>query len=229
MVVALETSTTVGSVAVVREGRIAGGSVLLERGRHASRLVPSLSGLMHALGLARSDIGGVIVGAGPGSFTGVRVAAATAKGLAHALGVPLWAYSSLEAAAATLDEPEAMAALTEGRPSPGLPAGEARMPRYVLFDARADRVYAACYAPTGDGPGAFEPLVPPRATTLAALLAGTPPAALFCGDGAWRHRDELRGAGLLVLDPPAGVPLAAGLARLWLADPAPSPIDDPHR
>jgi tRNA threonylcarbamoyladenosine biosynthesis protein TsaB len=70
----------------------------------------------------------VIVGAGPGSFTGVRVAAATARGLAHGLGVPLYAYSSLAAVAMET----------------GLDGNVC-----ALFDARRGEVYAACYESSG--------------------------------------------------------------------------------
>jgi tRNA threonylcarbamoyladenosine biosynthesis protein TsaB len=70
------------------------------------------------------DIEEVVVGAGPGSFTGVRVAGATAKGLVAALDVPLVAYSSL-------------LALVAGVPATGPVCG--------LFDARRGEVYAGCW------------------------------------------------------------------------------------
>lgn len=64
-----------------------------------SRVLPMAQSLLSANELSVSEVGGVIVGLGPGSFTGVRIGVATAKGLAHGLGVPLWGVSTLDAIA----------------------------------------------------------------------------------------------------------------------------------
>ncbi|MDF2697777.1 MAG: tsaB, partial [Labilithrix sp.] len=112
---AFDTSIAVGSVAVGLGGELLASATLDERKEHASRLVPSIEKVLERAAMRITDVGGIVVGEGPGSFTGVRVAAATAKGLAHALGVPLWAFSSLAAAAL---------------------AEDAGPTRYVLFDAR---------------------------------------------------------------------------------------------
>ena len=64
-----------------------------------TQLIPKIDELMNELGLARGRIACVCVGRGPGSFTGVRIAMATAKGMASALGVGLVAVSSLDAVA----------------------------------------------------------------------------------------------------------------------------------
>jgi tRNA threonylcarbamoyladenosine biosynthesis protein TsaB len=128
-----------------------------------------------ASGLAPGDVEGIVVGEGPGSFTGVRVAAATAKGLARALSVPLWAVSSLAGTAVVCG---------------GAPV------RYALFDARQDRVYGACYR-VGDG---VDVLVEPHAGNLPEALAQAPEGAVFVGDGATRHRGGIENAGFAVAD-----------------------------
>lgn len=64
-----------------------------------TRLLPCIDEAVSSLGLARADIACVAVGRGPGSFTGVRIAMATAKGVSSALGVPLVGLSSLDAVA----------------------------------------------------------------------------------------------------------------------------------
>ncbi len=64
-----------------------------------SRLLPMTESLLAANGFTVGQVGGVIVGRGPGSFTGVRIGVATAKGLAHGLGCPLWGVSTLDAIA----------------------------------------------------------------------------------------------------------------------------------
>jgi tRNA threonylcarbamoyl adenosine modification protein YeaZ len=177
---AFDTSGAYGSVAV---GRVDTGPVpeilsrelIEERMEQAARLVPAIDTALSRAGVDRTALAGLVVGEGPGSFTGVRVAAATAKGLAHALGLPLLAVSSLAAAALAHD------------------AGPVR---YVLFDARADRVYGACY---GVGSVGVRELVPPHAGTLRDVLAGDVPAgAVFVGDGACRHGGAIEGAGYAV-------------------------------
>lgn len=99
VLLAVETSGPVGSLAVARGERVLGRIFLDGASTHAARVIPALGTLLEGAGLDRAAVQGVVVGSGPGSFTGVRVAAATAKGLVHALGLPLWAVSSLAAAA----------------------------------------------------------------------------------------------------------------------------------
>ncbi len=204
---ALETSGPAGSVAVSRGGRPLARRTVEQRGGHASLLVPSISDVMGEAGVEPRHLGGVVVGEGPGSFTGVRVAGATAKGIAHALGIPLWAVSSLAAAAL---------------------AGEEWAPpvvRYVLFDARGDRVYGACY---GVGARGLETLIAPHAGRVRDVLGGDVPAgAVFVGEGADRHRGAIRGAGFLVEGAPAGRPRAEDLVRCLALDPAAEPVASP--
>ena len=68
-----------------------------------SRMLPAALSLLSAHQLQASDLEGVVVGRGPGSFTGVRIGVATAKGLAHGLGVPLWGTGTLDAVAWSQD------------------------------------------------------------------------------------------------------------------------------
>lgn len=208
---ALESSAAVGTVAVgTGDGTVRAEVVLEERRQHAARLVPAVGEALEAAGVDPGELAGVLVGAGPGSFTGVRVAAATAKGLCHALGVPLRAASSLAAAA-----------LARGTEKAGAGPGGVR---YVLFDARGDRVYGACYR-VGEG---LETLSAPHAGTLRDVLEGdVPEGAVFVGDGSIRHREALERAGFDVEPPPAGRPTARALLR-WLAlHPTTPPLADP--
>lgn len=203
LLLALDTSGLYGSVALGAEGRVVTCVELVQRREHASRLVPAIAEALARASVQRADLSGIVVGEGPGSFTGVRVAAATAKGLAHALGVPLWAVSSLTAAALAED----VGAI-----------------RYALFDARGDRVYGACY---GVGSARMEELVPPHGGTLRDVLAGDVPAgAVFLGDAAERHRAVIEGAGFPV-GVPLGTPLAVGLLRYMALGPGATPVADP--
>ncbi len=223
MLLAFDTSTPLGSVALGRaEGEVLARRFLARQQKHASALVPAIEEVLDEAGLGRGDLGGVVVGAGPGSFTGVRVAAATAKGLVHALGLPLWAVSSLAAGAVTAGID--IRGLGVGRIDPE----DGDCPRLVLFDARGDRVYAACYRILD---GRIETRIPPRATRLEAILeevaaAGDP---IACGSGARRHRERLEAAGLRVLREPAGTPTADSLLRIVSMEPEVQSLEDPAR
>ncbi len=97
-ILAIDSATTRVVVAV---GTTAG--VLLETTdwsagyRHGETLLPALAALLDRRGIARSALAAIVVGTGPGAFTGLRVGIATAKGLAHALGVPIIGISTAEA------------------------------------------------------------------------------------------------------------------------------------
>lgn len=101
----LEASTAAGSVALLR------GTVVLQRcavAMGASRddaLFPGVQRVLHDAGLTPSSLQAMVCGAGPGSFTSLRIAAAIAKGLAHASNVPLFSVPSLLLAAAACDTP----------------------------------------------------------------------------------------------------------------------------
>lgn len=182
--VAIETSTRVGSVAVGRDDDVLAEIELGEQTRHASRALPALDEALRSAGVRRSEIGAVVVGAGPGSFTGVRVAGATAKGLVSSLDVPLLAYSSLlalVAESATGTDPDAGAGPVCG-----------------LFDARRSEVYAGCWVVTaGKLEEVLAPTVGAVADTVEQLAAGVGArgpgegAVHFAGDGAARYRAEL--------------------------------------
>lgn len=204
---ALDTSGGVGYVAVSSGAQVLARTHLDRKGQHASRLVPAVAATLEQARLQVHQLDGVVVGDGPGSFTGVRVAAATAKGMAAALGIPLWAVSSLAAAALSDD----------GSGGPAV--------RYVLFDARVDRVYAACY---GVGSIGVETLVPPHASTLRDVLAGEVPAgAEFVGDGAERHRGAIEDAGFPVRARPHGEPTADALIRFMALHPDTPAVSSP--
>ena len=213
VLLALETSSAVGSVAVGCGQEVLARGWLLRRGEHASALIPQIAATLEEAGVKRENVEGLLVGRGPGSFTGLRIAAATARGLAKALGVPLWHFSSLAAGAASLDVemPESLSN-HQGVASSGLSDMVVAWPRYVLLDAGSDRVYAACY---GLLPDRIATLIEPTASTLSDVLgAWIPESSLFCGDTALRHAAVIADAGHAVLPFPAGLPTAEGLLRV---------------
>ncbi len=100
---ALDASTYTGSVAVVRDGALAASGEAAMRGEREERLMPAVAAALREAGVAPADIDLVVCGAGPGSFTSLRIAASIAKGLAFAQDRPLQAVPSLVLMVAALD------------------------------------------------------------------------------------------------------------------------------
>lgn len=243
---AIDTSTALGSVAVGRGDRLLAEVVVGVSVRHSEALLPAIDFTLRSAGLEPADLGGVVVGGGPGSFTGVRVAGATAKGLVRVLGVPLYAYSGLLALAAGVgaglggrkESPSATAFPAGCRDEVVESAGEAGRteaggagasvgipPVCALFDARRAEVYAACYHFPGT---TIEPLLEPTVQPLSIVLEelrGADP--VYVGDGALRYRAEIEAAGGRVA--PAFMAAPRGGALLWLADadPAGGLVEEP--
>jgi tRNA threonylcarbamoyladenosine biosynthesis protein TsaB len=214
---AIDTSTALGSVAVGRGDRLLAEVVVGVMVRHSEALLPAIDFALRSAGVEPAGLGGVVVGAGPGSFTGVRVAGATAKGMVRVLDVPFFAYSGLQALAA------GVGAGVGARGSAGGETGA--RPICALFDARREEVYAACYDFSGTSiETILEPTVLPLGEVLEELRGVAP---IYAGDGALRYRVAIEGAGGGVA--PAFYAVPRGGALLWLADtePAAGRVDDP--
>lgn len=127
------------------------------------------------------------MGLGPGSFTGLRIAVATARGLGASLGLPLAGVCTLDAIGREMGE----AGEANGA------GGAAGRPRLAVLDARRGEVFAALYGPSGER--RWEPFVcrPEQLGERIAELAEAPWAA---GSGALRFRAELARRGVDVPD-----------------------------
>lgn len=201
VVLALDASTSTGSVAVGRGARLLAEAVLDVGPGASSSLLPAADAVLRMAGLAAADVSAVVVAGGPGSFTGLRIAAATAKGIVAARHLPLFAYSGLTAAAAA--------------------HGAAGRLVCALFDARRRDVYAAAYR---FGAASVEEVMAPAAMTVDEVVArfrDAGEAPLFTGDAAALHGEELaRELGAAVAPPLLAGP--RGAALLWLAQVAPA-------
>jgi tRNA threonylcarbamoyladenosine biosynthesis protein TsaB len=186
IVLGIDTSTPSSAVALL----LADGSTVQARDDppagahpgHATRLLVMAADVLARAGIGWSAIDRVAVGVGPGTFTGLRIGIATARGLAQSLSAELVGVSSTQALAA-----QALAAE---------PAREAVL---VVIDARRGEAFAAAYR-AGDH-GVPQELAAPRALPpeeLAGVLAEAEQAAgaaprdwLAVGDGAGRFRAQL--------------------------------------
>jgi tRNA threonylcarbamoyladenosine biosynthesis protein TsaB len=122
---ALDASTYEGSVAVLDGSRLLGESDAAMRGRDAERLMPAVEAVLTRSGMALSQVDRLVCGAGPGSFTSLRIAGSLAKGLALGAAKPLFAVSSLALVVA---------------------ANVAEKGRYLaLLDAIRGEFFAACF------------------------------------------------------------------------------------
>ena len=124
-VLALETSTLAGGVALVDGEATVGEYTLNVRLTHSERLLSAVDRLLVDASWAPADLDGIAVAVGPGSFTGLRIGLSTAKGLALAASLPIAPVPTLDAMAATLPF--------------------ASLPVCPVLDARRDEVYASRY------------------------------------------------------------------------------------
>ncbi|WP_305041214.1 tRNA (adenosine(37)-N6)-threonylcarbamoyltransferase complex dimerization subunit type 1 TsaB [Geoalkalibacter sp.] len=162
---AIDTATSAGSVALCRDETLLGEILFNVRGTHSERLMATVRQLLVETGLSLAEVDAFAVVHGPGSFTGLRVGMASAQGLALATGRPVIGVSSLQVLAMNL--------------------GEAQMPVCALLDARKQEVYAGLFRMRRQHP---QPLGPEQVIAPAKLLPRLEGPLLFVGEGARVYR-----------------------------------------
>ncbi len=169
MILGLDTSTEILGLALLREGRVV-SSLSLAIGRsHSEKLPGTLDRFLSEAGVLVSELSGLAVSIGPGSFTGLRVGLSLAKGMAYTLGLPLVGVPTLKALA------------WRCRPS--------RHPIGAMLDARKGEVFYAQYEERG---GELERKSPDRALSPEALANEIREPTLFVGSGVRVYGDFLK-------------------------------------
>ncbi len=171
LLLAVDTTTRFGSVAVVRSGEVLSEVNYVSPSSHSRQVFRAVDEALRVAGLKFDDLEGLAVAAGPGSFTGIRIGLSLVKALALASGRPLAAVSALEALAMKL--------LTHGV--------DLMVP---MIDARKGEVFAGAYQPDG---GWLRELVPAGAYHPVDFLARLPSSApaIFIGTGARIYRSMI--------------------------------------
>ena len=124
-ILGIDTSTPIGSVALIDGDTLAAEHTLNIVQAHSSRLMPAIDTVLKWSDVTADDLDGCAVGIGPGSFTGIRIGVATIKSLCYALDKPIVGVSTLEAVAYNLR-------WTNGTICP-------------LLDARRSEIYGAIF------------------------------------------------------------------------------------
>ena len=197
LILAFETSAKAGSVALMDETRLLGESYCNTGLTHSQTLMSMAEDLLKNCGRSPADVTAVAVAAGPGSFTGVRIGAAAAKGFAWGAELPCYGVSTLEAMARNL----------------GVWQG------YVCcaMDARRSQVYNAIFRAEG---GVLTTVAEDRAISLGELgeeLKILSEPVFLVGDGSDLCYNALKGSVSGLVRPPehrqhqraAGVALVA--------------------
>jgi tRNA threonylcarbamoyl adenosine modification protein YeaZ len=230
LVLALETSSRVGSVALAQGRHLLGQTTFSAPLRHSAEIFPAIVELLNRSGYGPSDLRQVHLSVGPGSFTGLRIAVTAAKAMHLANGVRVVAVDSLDAIAANVkDAPLETAFQSISKESSAAPC------LATVLDAKRGQFYAAVYeyvpgetepdegidapgyridAPAG---GSWRKTLPDclmKATELRDRFARPDRPIFVAGDGLLYHQEQFQSEGIRILEPPYWSPQAAAIALL---------------
>lgn len=168
----LETSASLCSVALARDGKTIASRESAEPRAHASLTAPFVKEVLADAGISLQDCSAVCLSSGPGSYTGLRVGCSTAKGLCFGAGLPLMSLCTLDILAHTALQQE-------------------QHFDYIvpMLDARRMEVYTAVYDGSGKRLSEIEAKVIDAGSYAELLEKGT---VLFIGDGALKCREVLQ-------------------------------------
>ncbi len=170
-ILGIDSSGNVACVSLLSDGVLMGEYSINNKLTHSQTLLPMVDVMLQTAGVQPEELDFVAISAGPGSFTGLRIGAATAKGLAQALGIPLIKVPTLAALAYNL----------AGVPGLVCP----------VMDARRGQVYAGVYRYEGEQ---LTSVLPEQAVDMGELLArlnDMGERVTFLGDGVPVHRERL--------------------------------------
>lgn len=200
-ILAIDTSTMLGGIAIMDESRLIAESRLNVRSTHSERLMTEIEHCLKQSGIKISDIDVFAVATGPGSFTGMRIGVSTVKGFSYATGKPIVSVPTLEALAWNFPY--------------------SRYPVCTMLDARKKEVYTALFKWEGEN---FIRLInetsaKPEEFARNALSVTRDEKFIFAGEGVILYRDkiiEVMGEKAIFASPEKTVPSPANVAILGL-------------
>ena len=201
LILGIETATMTGGVALVDEKRVISEYTLNVRTTHTARLMPAIDQILRDSSVDKSEIDGIAISMGPGSFTGLRIGMATAKGLVLGLNIPLVGVPTLDALARNI--PFAMYQICP------------------MLDAKKKEVYFSLFRYEGSGEHAGSPLqlVPYQVVPPNELVKRIDEKTIFLGDAVDVYRDfvsEKLGELALFAPDAQRLPRAATVAEMGL-------------
>lgn len=170
LILAFDTSTRAISVALLEDERPFAELTFAVDRHHSETLLAAIDHLLRLSGREISQVELLSCTVGPGSFTGLRIGVATAKGLAFARSIPIAGISTLEA-------------LAVNQVFRGIPV-------CPLLDAKKNQVYCGLYQVFAEGPP--EILISDRLLAIAEIMAEIQAPTIFVGDGAIKYRVALQ-------------------------------------
>ncbi len=206
LVLGIETATMTGGVALASDERVISEYTLNVRTTHTARLMPALDQVLRDSSVDKREIDGIAISIGPGSFTGLRIGMATAKGLALGLDIPLLGVPTLDALAYNI--PFAMYQIC------------------TILDAKKKEIYYSLFRyiePEESGEHMGSPLqrqVPYQVVPPADLVSQIDEKTIFLGDAVDAYGDFIsESLGDLALFAPdvQRFPRAATVAEIGLA------------
>lgn len=187
---AIDSSSSSGSIALEQDGRLIYQCYFNIDITHSETLMPQIDTALKFCKLTPADLGGIVTTIGPGSFTGLRIGLATAKGIAYGRKIPLLTYSTLELIAAN--------------------CFGSKLPILVCLDAKMQELYAALYSPE------LLPLIPDCVISPEALVKQVNEPVLLVGNMSERIKPLLdaKSVDIFVALPHQNLPMASGLFSL---------------
>lgn len=170
---AVDTSTDMCGIAVAGEDGLLGEYMLNDGRTHSQKLVPMMEELLDSLTLKPADIGVFAAITGPGSFTGLRIGAATVKAVAYAARKPVVGVTSLDALACTATPSEDILVCP-------------------MLDARNNQVYTAVYKSRNGLMSNLSGYMAIHINELVKKLEENAAQVIFTGDGVPIHMDFLK-------------------------------------
>ena len=171
-ILAIDASGIVASVAIASEEEIIAEYTIIDKKTHSQTLLPMIDRVLKFAEIDLKDIEYVAVTVGPGSFTGLRIGAATAKGLTQALNIPIVSVSTLEALAYNVFQSDKLIC--------------------PIMDARRNNVFSAVYKRENES---LEIVIEPKAFSIEELvniLNEINKEVIFVGDGISVQKDYIR-------------------------------------